>query len=64
MTKGEWEAALDKEVAAIESEWLAKDANYTFKHFWTKEMGLIDTLFVDVIKDGKTVKRVKVPTID
>lgn len=64
MTKEEWEKAIDEEVAKIEGEWLVKDSSHVFKHFWTKEMGMIDTLFVDVIKDGITVKRVKVPNVD
>lgn len=64
MTKEKWEQALDEEVAKIERKWLAEDGSYTFKHFWTTEMGLVETLFVDVIKDGKTIKRVKVTEVD
>lgn len=32
----------------------------TFKRFFTKEMGLYEVEFIDVIKEGKTIKRIKV----
>lgn len=64
MTKEEWEKALDEEVAKIERKWKAEDEAYTFRRFWTKEIGLVDVLFVDVVKDGKTVERVKVPIVE
>lgn len=61
MTKQECQKALDEAIAKIEGEWKVKDASYTFRRFWTKEGGLVDTLFVDVINNGKAIERVKVP---